>query len=328
MITTKQLTLRISIITCMVLLLTGCGHEHQWTDATCTEPKTCSECGNTEGEPLGHDWVDATCTEPKTCKVCGATEGEPLGHVFEDATCTEAKKCKRCGGVQGEPLGHSVTEWRTITEPTCTESGTRVGICSRCGRAVNETTEATGHKPSEDWEIVEEATFSTSGKRVKTCTVCGEEVESESYEMTKDEKDDFRPAIEEDHFNCTVDDFIENFKYKNHGVFTFTRFQSDDQSQTYILKAESKLTCTILCSKTDEGKLKAILVNSDDYSGTVAVGILMANTIDDYFTPEDKETSDEIAEQLILGKAVEHDGLVVAPYDSSSGKCIIITSNN
>ena len=168
----------------------------------------------------------------------------------------------------------------------------------------------------------------TSSKRVKTCTVCGEEVESKSYEMTDEEKDDFRPAIDGDHFDCTVDDFIENFKYKNHGAFTFTRFQSDDQSQTYILKVESRLTCTVLCSKTDEGKLKGILVNSDDYTGTVAVGILMANTIDDYFTPEDKETSDKIAEQLISGKAVEHDGLVVAPYDSSSGKCIIITSNN
>lgn len=168
MITTKELTLKISLITCMVLLLTSCGHEHQWVDATCTEPKTCSECGKTEGEPLGHDWADATCAEPKTCKVCGATEGEPLGHDFTDATCTEPKKCKRCGGVQGEPLGHDVAEWTTTTEPTCTESGTREGTCSRCGKAVSETIEATGHEPSDDWEIVEEATFSAAGKRVKT----------------------------------------------------------------------------------------------------------------------------------------------------------------
>ncbi|MBR4462461.1 MAG: Ig-like domain-containing protein, partial [Erysipelotrichaceae bacterium] len=30
--------------------------DHEWTDATCTEAKTCSKCGETEGDPLGHDW--------------------------------------------------------------------------------------------------------------------------------------------------------------------------------------------------------------------------------------------------------------------------------
>ena len=38
-----------------------------------------------------HVWADATCTQPKTCTVCGKTEGEPLGHEFEDNICT------RCG---------------------------------------------------------------------------------------------------------------------------------------------------------------------------------------------------------------------------------------
>lgn len=51
---------------------------HQFTDATCTEAKTCSRCGLTEGEALGHSWVDATTETPKTCTACGATEGEPL----------------------------------------------------------------------------------------------------------------------------------------------------------------------------------------------------------------------------------------------------------
>ena len=55
---------------------TACGYkkgdvvcDHEWTEATCTTPKTCSICGVTEGEALGHDWKDATCTEPKTCGV-------------------------------------------------------------------------------------------------------------------------------------------------------------------------------------------------------------------------------------------------------------------
>ena len=35
---------------------------HVWTEATCTEPKTCSKCGETEGQPLGHDIVNGVCT--------------------------------------------------------------------------------------------------------------------------------------------------------------------------------------------------------------------------------------------------------------------------
>ena len=52
-------------------------HTHSFSDPTCTEPGKCS-CGDTQGEALGHDWVDATYTAPKTCSVCGETEGEAL----------------------------------------------------------------------------------------------------------------------------------------------------------------------------------------------------------------------------------------------------------
>ena len=70
----------------LMLVLTGCGHKHTWAEATCTEPKKCSECGEIEGNPLGHDWsVEATCTEPKKCGRCGATDGEALGHDWMEA---------------------------------------------------------------------------------------------------------------------------------------------------------------------------------------------------------------------------------------------------
>ena len=156
-------------------LLCGCQtHEHTWTGPTCTEPKTCTQCGETEGEPLGHDYSEATCTEPKTCTRCGQTEGEPKGHDFSEATCTEPKTCTRCGQTEGEPKGHDFSE-ATCTEPgTCTRCGqtegepkghdfteptcTEAGVCRRCG----ETTPAKGH----DWR---DATC----LRPKTCARCG-----------------------------------------------------------------------------------------------------------------------------------------------------------
>ena len=56
---------------------------HKWSDAICTEPKTCTVCQETEGKANGHSWVDATCTAPKTCTVCQETEGEAISHTFD-----------------------------------------------------------------------------------------------------------------------------------------------------------------------------------------------------------------------------------------------------
>jgi len=81
-------------------LLTGCGCRHEWNDATCQLPKTCTLCGETEGEPLPHNWIDATCTAPKTCALCAATEGAALGHTRGEWVCTGEQfqyPCTVCG---------------------------------------------------------------------------------------------------------------------------------------------------------------------------------------------------------------------------------------
>ena len=62
--------------------------QHQWNDATCKAPKTCSLCGETEGEVGDHSWEDATCKAPKTCSVCDATEGEVGDHSYVDGICS------------------------------------------------------------------------------------------------------------------------------------------------------------------------------------------------------------------------------------------------
>ncbi len=63
-------------------------HIHQFKAATCTEPKTCSECGTTEGEPLGHKWMAATCKYPKTCLVCKATDNKLGKHIYINGRCS------------------------------------------------------------------------------------------------------------------------------------------------------------------------------------------------------------------------------------------------
>ena len=54
------------------------------------------------------DFTDATCTAPKTCTVCGATEGNALDHTYVDGTCTG------CGAV--EPSGDQTVLNVTIAD--------------------------------------------------------------------------------------------------------------------------------------------------------------------------------------------------------------------
>ena len=87
----------------------GHSYEAVVTAPTCTEAGfttyTCA-CGDSyvaeEVAALGHTWTDATCTAPKTCSVCGETEGEALGHAAYTYSYDSTNKlhnftCTLCG---------------------------------------------------------------------------------------------------------------------------------------------------------------------------------------------------------------------------------------
>ncbi len=121
------------VCTMLMLCLAGCcllGHE--WVEADCETPKTCSACGKTEGEALGHDWTDADCLTPKTCAVCNKTEGEALGHSWQDATCEAPKTCSACDETEGEALTHVIEDWQLEGLTTM------FGDCANCGQTVTE----------------------------------------------------------------------------------------------------------------------------------------------------------------------------------------------
>ena len=115
----------------VTVVVEECTHK-EYSEATCTAPRTCKTCGKTEGEPLGHDWKEATCTEPKTCTRCKITEGEPLGHDWKEATCTEAKTCARCKTTEGKALGHDWDKWMVTKKPTTAKGGQEQRSCKRC----------------------------------------------------------------------------------------------------------------------------------------------------------------------------------------------------
>lgn len=202
----------------VAVFLCACGHTHTWKDATCTDPKTCSDCGETEGEPTGHSWKAATCTEPKTCTICGKTEGDLAEHIWEEATCTTLKTCTVCGKTEGGLSEHTWEEATCTTPKTCTICGKTEGnpaehiweaatctnpkTCTLCGATEGESLghtwieaccttpktcntcgategEAIGHS-CEKWKISKKATCTEKGIETGICTVCGEQITRET----------------------------------------------------------------------------------------------------------------------------------------------------
>ena len=123
----KLLSLAAALVLC-ASAFAGCGHTHVWNEATCTAPKTCAECGETEGEALTHQFGEATCAEAASCEVCGETKGDALPHQFGEATCAQAATCEVCGATDGKPLDHQLSE-ATYQSPA---------VCSVCGAADGE----------------------------------------------------------------------------------------------------------------------------------------------------------------------------------------------
>jgi len=130
----------------------------------------------------GHDFAEATCTEPKTCKVCGETEGEALGHDMVEATCEEAAHCRRegCDYVEGEPLGHNFGEYVSNGDAKCGEDGTKTAECERCGETDTVVDEGTALEHE-----FEDATCTDP----KTCKLCGE-TEGEALGHNDEDGDD------------------------------------------------------------------------------------------------------------------------------------------
>lgn len=128
----------IALFLCAVLaasMLTACGCEHEWVEADCDSPITCSLCGAAEGAPAGHSWMAAVCETPKTCEICGGIEGEALGHNWTEVDCENPKTCQNCGQTDGEALGHSWVDATTDNPKTCTTcaatEGEKINVDSR-----------------------------------------------------------------------------------------------------------------------------------------------------------------------------------------------------
>ena len=173
----KKALILVAVFALLGVLLASCDtiHIHDYREATCTTPATCTQCGMTEGAPLGHISATPTCTEPAICSRCSMVIEDAIGHNFAKATCTEdavctqchttiqtahghdfmaatciePQKCRVCGITQGDSLGHN------YSEASCTAPA----ACTRCNAT---TGEPEGHQ-----------FVAPTCNEASTCSICG-----------------------------------------------------------------------------------------------------------------------------------------------------------
>lgn len=287
----KYVTAVICVLLCVVLAACSCSH--QWQEADCLSPRTCTECGETEGEALGHNWKEATCTESEICSLCGETRGDALGHIWIEAnctedqycsicgetgdsalghswrepTCTEAAVCELCEEVRGEPLGHTVETWEVAKEATCTETGTEAGLCTVCGASNEREIPLLDHVVGE-WEVTLEPTLDTNGIREKKCIVCGTSIETETFELSEEEQEEYYKSkcqkVSYEALSRTPGDYEGNLvKFSGYVVQVCSEAKSSLYYSTYRVATSGRYNDVVYIKVDNYGSGYRIL--EDDY---------------------------------------------------------------
>ena len=154
---------------------------HDYVDGFCTK---CGESDPSYVPECEHEWRDATCTSPMTCTKCGITEGEPTTHSYYVSdyvypTCSTdgytLYVCDGCGiSYMGDVVsryGHVTGKWIVDKPASCTESGVKHTECQRCGKTLdNVYISATGHNYVST--VTREASCTEAGIITHTCANC------------------------------------------------------------------------------------------------------------------------------------------------------------
>jgi hypothetical protein len=128
----------------------------------------------------------------RTCTRCSSYETENIsatGHTsngtlttIKEATCTETGtkviKCSKCGEALSPTtipaLGHSYGSWTIIKDAACTTMGIRKRTCTRCSSYETENIPATGHTSNGTLTTIKDATCTETGTKGIKCSKCGE----------------------------------------------------------------------------------------------------------------------------------------------------------
>ena len=112
-------------------------------------------------------------------------DGSCLQHTYGDwtytkyPTCTETgtqvRSCTKCGHTETRsiaPTLHSYGDWVVTKSATCTEDGVETRTCPKCNGVETRSIPKSGHTYG-DWTVVQEASCTAQGSKTRTCSTCG-----------------------------------------------------------------------------------------------------------------------------------------------------------
>ena len=203
----KQIGIFIAILFAVSTLMVGCKaevHTHTFEEEWSSDETShwhASTCGHevTEGKTTHTfgDWMttkepteEAEGSREKSCTVCEYTVPEVIAklehtHKFaSEWTSDETNHWKECRcGEKIESAEHEY-EWTVTKEATCTEEGSKTGVCEVCKKEVTEKIDAKGHSFG-IWTTTKEPTETEVGQMQSVCEVCKETVTTELQPIPK-----------------------------------------------------------------------------------------------------------------------------------------------
>ena len=140
---------------------------HHWH--VCT---TCSEVL----DKAAHSGGTATCSAQATCEACGQKYGATTEHDYQwnhDAA-QHWKECSICGAIDSEnpKTNHTFGEWETVTDSTCTATGTKKHTCTGCDYSETGVIEKKAHT-TEHHDRVDPTCTTTGSIEYWQCSACG-----------------------------------------------------------------------------------------------------------------------------------------------------------
>ena len=135
----------------------------------------CATCKEKFDE-AAHTGGTATCSSKAVCDVCKAEYGTTTAHTFiskHDDT-QHWKECSICGAIdlENSKTNHTFGEWETVTDSTCTATGTKKHTCTGCDYSETGVIEKKAHT-TEHHDRVDPTCTTTGSIEYWQCSVCG-----------------------------------------------------------------------------------------------------------------------------------------------------------
>ena len=165
-------------ITAASVVIPATGHtadDSGWNSNGTNHWHVCATCKEKFDE-AAHTGGTATCSSKAVCDVCKAEYGTTTAHTFiskHDDT-QHWKECSICGAIdlENSKTNHTFGEWETVTDSTCTATGTKKHTCTGCDYSETGVIEKKAHT-TEHHDRVDPTCTTTGSIEYWQCSACG-----------------------------------------------------------------------------------------------------------------------------------------------------------